>query len=167
MLLTVLSVWLWLAGDGAYLGDAGMRILWQLIQGGLAAAVVLAGCILLFKRRGGIVLIHVGLALLMLGEWFVSWYAVEERLIIREGESANFALDIRETELAIVDPDCSPTEEDVLGIPRSRLLHSLQRGEPIRHPDLPFDVQVTQYLKNSDLRRPARTKRIPRPPATA
>ncbi len=161
LLLTVLSVWLWLAGDGAYLGDSGMRILWQLIQGGLAAAVVLAACILLFKRRGGIVLIHVGLALLMLGEWFVSWYAVEERLIIREGESANFALDIRETELAVVQPDYSPSEEDVLGIPRSRLLHSFQHGEPIHHPDLPFDIQVTQYLKNSDLRRPRADEKNP------
>jgi ABC-type transport system involved in cytochrome c biogenesis permease subunit len=161
VVLTILSVWLWLAGDGAYLGDAGMRILWQLIQGGLAAAVVLAACILLFKRRGGIVLIHAGLALLMVGEWFVSWYAVEERLVIREGESANFALDIRETELAVVNPDYSPTEEDVVGIPRSQLLRSLQRNEPIRHPNLPFDIHVTQYLKNSDLRRPRADEQNP------
>ena len=153
VLLTVLCVWLWLAGDGAYLGDAGMRILWQLIQGGLAAAVMLTACILLFKRRGGIVLIHIGLALLMLGEWFVSWYAVEERLVISEGESTSAAIDIRETELAVIQTDFSPQEEDVLAIPRSLLLHSVAGGEPVRHPDLPFDVQVTQYLKNSDLQR--------------
>jgi len=152
-LLTVLCVWLWLAGDGAYLGDAGMRILWQLIQGGLAAAVMLAACILLFKRRGGIVLIHIGLALLMLGEWFVSWFAVEERLVIREGESTSAAIDIRETELAVIQTDFSPTQEDVLAIPRSVLLHSLASGQPVRDPALPFDVQVTQYLKNSDLQR--------------
>jgi ABC-type transport system involved in cytochrome c biogenesis permease subunit len=153
VLLIVLSVWLWLAGDGAYLGDAGMRILWQLIQGGLAAGIVLAGCIFLFKRRGGLVLIHVGLALLMLGEWFVSYFAKEERLVIREGESTNFAIDIRETELAVIRRDSSATEEEVLAIPRSNLLHSLDHGTPIRHPNLPFDVQVTAYAKNSDLRR--------------
>ncbi len=152
VLLTFLSVWLWLAGDGAYLGDAGMRILWQLIQGGLAAAVVLAGCVLLFQRRGGMVLIHIGLALLMLSEVFVSFFAVEERLIIREGESVNFALDIRETELAIVDPDASAKEQEVWAIPQSRLIRSRQRGEAIRDPSLPFDVKVTEYLKNSDLR---------------
>ncbi len=153
VLLCGLTAWLWLAGDGAYLGDAGMRILWQLIQGGLAAAVILAGCILLFKRRGGLVLIHVGLALMMLGEWFVSWFAAEERMMIREGGSANFALDIRETELAIINRDYSPTEEDVMAIPRSALLHSVQRGERVRDPSLPFDVRVVSYLKNSDLRR--------------
>ena len=143
----------WLAGDGAYLGDAGMRILWQLIQGGLAAAVVLAGCILLFQRRGGMALIHIGLALTMLSEVFVSFFAVEERLIIREGETVNFALDIRETELAIVDPGASATEQEVWAIPQSRLIRSRQRGEAIQDPVLPFDVQVTEYLKNSDLRR--------------
>lgn len=153
VLLTLLSVWLWWAGEGAYLGDAGMRILWQLIQGGLAAAVVLAGCVLLFQRRGGMVLIHIGLALLMLSEVYVSFFAVEERLIIPEGETVNFAQDIRETELAIVDPDFSATEEDVLAIPRLRLLRSLERGEPIQDSALPFVVQVTAYLKNSDLRR--------------
>jgi len=154
VLLTFLSVWLWLAGEGAYLGDAGMRILWQLIQGGLAAAVVLAGCILLFQRRGGMALIHIGVALLMLSEVFVSFFAVEERLIIREGETVNFALDIRETELAIVDPDASATEQEVWAIPQSRLIRSRQREEAIQDAILPFDVQVTEYLKNSDLQRP-------------
>lgn len=151
--LCVLSGWLWLAGDGAYLGDAGMRILWQLIQGGLAAGVVLAGCMFLFKRRGGLVLIHIGLALLMLSEWFVSWYAVEERLVIREGESVNYAIDIRETELAVIHTDYSSTEEDVFAIPQSLLLSSWADRKPIRHPELPFEVLVTDYLRNSDLRR--------------
>ena len=160
-LLTVLSVWLWAMGDRAYLGDAGMRILWQLIQGGLAAGVVLGGCILLFKRRGSMVLIHVGLVLLMLSEVFVSFFAKEERLIIREGESVNFALDIRETELAIVNPGFSATEADVLAIPQSRLIRSRQRGEPIQDQALPFDVQVTEYLKNSDLRRPRGDEKNP------
>lgn len=151
-LLTLLSVWLWWAGEGAYLGDAGMRILWQLIQGGLAAAVVLAGCVLLFQRRGGMVLIHIGLALLMLSEVYVSFFAVEERLVIPEGESVNFALDIRETELAIIDPNATGTEQGVWAIPQSRLVRSRQRGEPIQDPALPFDIQVVEYLENSDLR---------------
>jgi hypothetical protein len=54
--LVPLCIWIWWAGDSAYLGDAGMRILWQLIQGGLAGIVLLVGCILVFRRRGGVVL---------------------------------------------------------------------------------------------------------------
>jgi ABC-type transport system involved in cytochrome c biogenesis permease subunit len=147
--------WLWLAGDSAYLGDAGMRILWQLIQGGLSGLVLLAGCLLVFKRRGPIVLIHAGLGLMMFGELFVTLYAVEERLVIREGETISYAIDIREPELAVVDPSYSETQEDVIAIPRSLLLDSLRNERPIQHPDLPFGIQVEQYVKNSDLRRAA------------
>lgn len=151
-LVAILLAWLWLGGDRAYLGDAGMRILWQLIQSEFAAVVLLVGFILVFRRGGGMVLIHAGLALLMFGEWFVSWYAVEERMTIPEGQTSNFAEDTRETELAIVDPSFSDTHDDVVAIPRSRLANSAAAGTPIQHDDLPFDVQVVKYMKSSDIR---------------
>jgi len=153
LLLGGLLFWLWVGGDDAYLGDAGMRILWQLIQSTGAAAVLLAGCILVFKRRGGSVLIHGGVALLMLGEWFVSWYAVEEDMTIREGETCNFATDSRDIELAIVDPSYSDTEDDVVAIPRSLLLRHEKTGEAIEYENLPFDVRVDDYVANSRVRR--------------
>jgi len=154
VLVAVLTGWLWLGGDAAYLGDAGMRILWQLIQAEFVALVLLIGCILAFRKRGGIVLIHAGLALLMLGEWLVSWYAVEERLIIKEGQATNYAVDIRETELAIVDPSYSETEDDVFVVADSLLAKAAQTGETIQHPELPVDIQVVQFMKNSDLADP-------------
>jgi ABC-type transport system involved in cytochrome c biogenesis permease subunit len=151
LLLAGVTAWLWWAGDAAYLGDAGMRILWQLIQAGLAGLVLLAGCVLLFRRRGGLVLIHAGLGLLMMGEWFVSRFAVEERLSIREGETVNFAQDIRETELAIVDPQYSPTEDDVVVVSRAALLRSEQSKEAIADDQLPFALRVVAYWKNSSI----------------
>ena len=48
------------AGEEAYLGDAGMRIMWQLILGSAAGFILLAGCVLIFGARGGMFLIHVG-----------------------------------------------------------------------------------------------------------
>ena len=146
------AVWLFVAGDSAYLGDAGMRILWQLIQAEVGALVLLAGCVLVFKKRGGIVLIHAGVALLMVGEWFVSWYAVEERLIIEEGTATNYAIDIRETELAVVDENFKETADDVVVVPSSLLLKNHNNGTKISHEDLPFDVVITKYLQNSDVR---------------
>jgi len=150
----LLTAWVWLGGDAAYLGDAGMRILWQLIQAQLVALVLLLGCWLTFRKRGGIVLLHAGLGLMMLGEWFVSWYAVEERLIIEEGQSTNYALDIRETELAIVDPAYSPTEDDVVVITGKHLARNAQSGRWIQDEELPLDVRVVQYLKNARLAEP-------------
>lgn len=155
-LLAGLLLWLWLGGESAYLGDSGMRILWQLIQSELAAVVLLVGCILAFKRRGGIVLIHAGVGLVMLYECYVSWYAVEERMTIAEGQTVSFAEDIRDTELTVVDPSYSDTHDDVIAIPRSRLVRSAAADTSIEHDDLPFDVQVVRYMKNSRFRRAER-----------
>ena len=69
------SVWL-IASESAYLGDSGMRILWQLIQSTVCGLVLLAGCALVFGKRGGIVLIHAGVGLMMFGQFFVSKYDV-------------------------------------------------------------------------------------------
>ena len=49
----VLLMWLLFRGDTARLDDSGMRILWQLIKGTLAGGVLLAGCIMVFKKTRG------------------------------------------------------------------------------------------------------------------
>jgi ABC-type transport system involved in cytochrome c biogenesis permease subunit len=154
ILMGVLTGWVWLGGEAAYLGDAGMRIMWQLIQAQFVSLVLLFGAILAFRKRGGLLLIHAGLGLLMLGEWFVSWYAVEERLMIQEGKSTNYAVDIRDTELAVVDPSFSETEDDVVVVPGSKIARAAERGKLIQSPELPFDIRVVEFLKNSDLEDP-------------
>ena len=154
MLMGVLTGWVWLGGEAAYLGDAGMRIMWQLIQAQFVALVLLFGAVLAFRKRGGLLLIHAGLGLLMLSEWFVSWYAVEERLMIQEGQSTNYAVDIRETELAVVDPSFSETEDDVVVVPGSKIGRAAEQGGIIQSPELPFDIRVVEFLKNSDMEDP-------------
>ncbi len=154
MLMGVLTGWVWLGGESAYLGDAGMRIMWQLIQAQFVSLVLLFGAVLAFRKRGGLLLIHAGLGLLMLGEWLVSWYAVEERLMIQEGHSTNYAVDIRETELAVVDPSFSETEDDVVVVPGSKIGRAAEQGGIIQSPELPFDLRVVEFLKNSDLEVP-------------
>ena len=54
-------VWLYV-GSNTELGESSMRILWQLLKGGLAGIVLLVGCVLLFRKRAGIVLLHAGVA---------------------------------------------------------------------------------------------------------
>src|SRR5262249_12510531 len=65
LLLAALTVWL-LAHPENRLDDSGIRILWQLMKGGGAALVQLVGLILVFRKRAGIVLLHEGVALMML-----------------------------------------------------------------------------------------------------
>ncbi len=152
ILFTVLTVWL-LAHPEARLDDSGIRILWQLMKGGSAGVVLLAGCVMVFRKRAGIVLLHAGVALMMLGQLLTSIGAVESRMTIPEGGTAGFSDDIRAYELSVTDH--SPAEKDrVTVVPASLLVANVGQREPIEHPDLPFKIQVHQWLPNSQLRDP-------------
>lgn len=143
--LATLTGWLFVSGSSATLGDSSMRILWQLIQGTLAGAVLLAGCWLVFAKRAGIVLLHAGIGLMMFNELFVGKTAVEGQMHIKEGDTVSYAVDIREVELAVID-DSDATVDSVVAIPQSLLQHG---DGVIRDPRLPFDIKVVRYLQNS------------------
>ena len=46
--------------------------------------------------------LHLGIMLLMFGQWFVTNYDLEQQINLAEGETKNFAHDIRSVELAII-----------------------------------------------------------------
>jgi ABC-type transport system involved in cytochrome c biogenesis permease subunit len=166
VVLALTTLWTFVATDNAYLGDAGMRILWQLIQATLCGLVLLAGCVLVFRKRAGIVLIHAGIGLLMFGQFYVSKYDVEEQMRLEEGQTRSYAEDNRHIELAVVDRS-NASEEQVVVVPRHILQASLTRGQTsvfarrppevdaqgiIRNRELPFDIQVLEYHRNADVR---------------
>jgi len=138
---------------------SALRILWQLVQGGLAGLVLLIGCMFVFKKRAGIVVLHAGIGLIMFSEFYVSQYAVEGRMSISEGETMNYVKDIRTTELAIVNSS-NPQEDQVTVIPGSRLLPRrsffglgarTEKSVLIADEALPFDIHVERFIKNADL----------------
>lgn len=136
-----------------YLGASGMRILWQLIQASAPALLLLAGCMMVFKKRGAIVVVHSGIALMMLGELLVGTYVTEERMVIDEGDTVDYAVDIRSTELAIIDSSDKEVD-DVVVIPmwvKGRESKFLKSGSQISHEGLPFDLEIVDYYKNSSL----------------
>ena len=126
-----------------------LRILWLLTQCTVVSLVLLVGCILIFRKRAGIVVLHSGVALMMFGELLVGVAAIEGQMQIVEGQTVNYVMDTRETELAVVDPS-DPQEDDVVAVPQSRL----RVGAVVRDEALPFDVELVEYLINSR-RRPA------------
>src|SRR3954471_4996338 len=109
ILLTVLTVWL-LAHPDARLDDSGIRILWQLLKCTFAGLVLLVGCVMVFRKRAGIVLLHGGVALMMFGQLVTSISAVESRMTIPEGGATSYSDDIRAYELAVTDH--SPAKND-------------------------------------------------------
>lgn len=149
----ILSAWLLYAGEEAYMGNSGMRILWQLIKAEAAAIVLWAGCVAVFRRRAGIVLLHSGVLLLMFGQFLVSKYDVEEQMALEEGETVSYGRDIRAVELAIVRPSTRSDQEDVVVAPlvdKGAATRFVQDGK-IQHEALPFDIELVSFVPNSTL----------------
>lgn len=138
--------------EGRGIDDSGMRILWQLIKGTAAGSVLLAGSILLFKKRAGVVVLHAGVVLMLIHEPIVGTMHKETQMRIDEGKAVNYAEDIRTVELAFIDTSNADFDE-VVTIPRAMLLKAAAATSPdqqvISHESLPFDVKVLKFLKNS------------------
>lgn len=151
LLAGVVLTWMVLAGVfaqdvAATEGDAFWRVLYRLIQGGGAAVVLWIGCIFLFRRRAGIVVLHGGIILMLLGELVTGLYAVEGNMRLKEGGSSNYVTRQREIELAFVDRS-HPDHDRVTVVPDKILL----AGEPVRNVQLPVDVELVRFLKNASL----------------
>ena len=147
ILIGALVAWLLWEGDRVTLGDSSMRILWQLIQATLSGIVLLVGCVMVFKKRAGVVLLHAGIGLMMLSELLVTMSAKESQMFIREGGSTSLSVDARNPELTFIDIS-KPDEDRVTLIPDELL----GTGKVISHPDLPCDLEVVKYYKNAKQR---------------
>jgi hypothetical protein len=120
--------------------------------GGILLVNLLAAHAVRFKltwKRSGILLIHSGLVLLMLGELVTGLFAIEGRMPIPENWTVSFVEDHRALELAIIRHLDDKTD-DVAAIPGPML----QKKGRIENADLPFDVEVLQYMPNSDVIKP-------------
>lgn len=96
------------------------------------------------RDRIGLLLIHLGLILLLLGQLATDLLSVESHMRLSEGQGRNYSEDPRHCELAIVDAT-APGHDDVVAIPET----VLARRREISHPQLPFVVHVRQYWPNS------------------
>ena len=128
----------------AYIGDSAMRIMWQLVQAAIAAVSGFVACVFLFKRKAGMVLLHIGVMGLMLNEILVTTGHREHRLSLFEGETKSEVIDIRFHEMAIVDVS-DPKVDRIVTVPAQKLANL----EKISSPELPFDIRCVQYLRNS------------------
>lgn len=96
-------------------------------------------------KRSGVLITHVGILLMLVGELITTFKQVEAKMVIGAGESVNFADVSHEVELAIVAPGETMNRE--VTIPQSQL----SEGNRIVHPELPVDVEILKYAKNSSI----------------
>ena len=147
----VLAAVTWLTifgGRDWQMNEPGLRIMWQLIQSSVASLVLLTGLVVVFGYRGGNVLIHLAVGLLMVGQFAFGDRQIEERMTIIQGATTNMVCRTDEVELAVITP--SDGNDRVTAI-SDRLLHARAKGEPIDIEGLPFTIRVTDYFRNSDV----------------
>ena len=160
LIMGIVLIAIVLLGKDTFVNREGMRIVWQLTQATAAGLVCLVASILLFRRKGGIVLLHIGLAGLMANELFVSLTNEETQMSITEGETVAVASDIRETEIVVIDQSDDQFDKFVR-LPSDQFLKTTggdeMRYQAVSHDDLPFTVEVLKHIENANLvrQRPA------------
>ncbi|MFL5328851.1 MAG: cytochrome c biogenesis protein CcsA [Gemmataceae bacterium] len=110
---------------------------------------LLAAHLVRFKlnwSRAGILLTHVGVVLLLVGELITGLFQVEAKMTIAAGETVSYTDVAQRWELAFTAASDGATRKDIL-IPHSRL----QTGVRIKAAELPVDVEVAEFAKNSTI----------------
>ena len=150
--------WMYL-GSAERFDNPVMRILWQLVKSMIAAVILLVGCVLLFKKRAGVVLLHSGIALVMANEVVVHLFHVETRVTMYEGDTVNYAEDIREAEFVFVNVG-NKEQDEVVSFAGKHLKTAAESKETLTDSELPFDIKVLEFFTNSDLDEANRTRRV-------
>ncbi|MCS1407458.1 MAG: Cytochrome c biogenesis protein Ccs1 [Verrucomicrobia subdivision 3 bacterium] len=98
------------------------------------------------KKKFGIFLTHAGLILLLVGQLFTDLLSRESALDFEEGETKNFSIDFRKSELVLIDKSAEETDT-IYSVPESRL----KKGATISDAKLPFRIEVRDYWVNSNI----------------
>ena len=120
------------------------------LLGTLLLVNLLAAHALRFKlsaKRSGIILLHAGLIVLMVSELVTGLFAIEGSMIIYENGTSNYVLNLRETEVFAVIAAPGGDQERGGGADGN----APQTGATIQNDLLPFDIEVLQYMVNSEI----------------
>ncbi len=98
------------------------------------------------RKKIGIWMAHIGIILLLLGQFLTDMLSRESTVHLRNGQASNYSATEREAELAVIDVTEAETDK-VVAIPQQML----QRQRIIRHSEMPFSVRVKEFFHNSSL----------------
>ncbi len=100
----------------------------------------------LTRKKLGIILLHFGVILLLIGQLLTGLFARETQMRIDEGQTLGYSEAPREVELAVIDVT-DPNFDQVVAIPEE----VLARGGTIQNPTLPFTLNIRQFMGNAHL----------------
>lgn len=98
------------------------------------------------KKKIGILTIHAGIVLMLLGQFATDLLSVESAMRLFEDETKSYSEDFRAAELAVIDTS-DAARDRVYSIPESRLA----RKTGIRDARIPLSVRVKEFWPNADL----------------
>jgi hypothetical protein len=98
------------------------------------------------REKGGILLIHSGLMLIILGEVITAQFAEEMQMPLRTGDISNHMISQRGHELAISDTTNAEFDQ-VVAVAE----HRLKKGAHIATAALPFSIRIRELYPNSEL----------------
>ena len=110
----------------------------------------------LTKKKAGLIMIHVGIVLMLIGQLATDMVSTESQMQLFEGDTKNYSEDFRANELAIIDTS-DPKDDQVVAVPES----ILATRKDISNPALPFSIRVKEYWANADLLRSAFSNAVP------
>ena len=95
-------------------------------------------------NKAGMIVIHSGILLMLLGEIFIGLLGREAQMVINEKETLNYSTFPREVELVVIRPDGDGLET-VTAIPQARLRDGAE------FPFGGFSVKIHSYYVNSEI----------------
>jgi hypothetical protein len=98
------------------------------------------------RKKLGIILLHLGVILLLIGQLLTGVFARETQMRIDEGQTLGYSESPRQVEVALIDTT-NPEYDQVVAIPEP----ALAREGTIQNPTLPFTIKIRQFLPNSRL----------------
>ena len=98
------------------------------------------------SRSLGILLTHVGLALLIVGEILTGMLATESQMAMREGNLLNYSEEPSQAEFVVIDKS-DPNFDQVVAVDGRQL----RNGQEIKLPTLPFTLHIKKTYPNSRL----------------
>ncbi|MBC8312068.1 MAG: cytochrome c biogenesis protein ResB [Candidatus Marinimicrobia bacterium] len=96
-------------------------------------------------KKIGIIIVHLGALLLLIGGGITAWFSFEGNMVLDEGGQSNFIVNSQQSELAFINTT-QLDYDDVFSLPEKILTN----GNVLNPPDLPFSIEVIQFHPNAE-----------------
>ncbi|MCJ8329157.1 MAG: cytochrome c biogenesis protein ResB [Lentisphaeria bacterium] len=110
-------------------------------------------------KKAGIIVVHSGLILMIVGSFATSFQQVECQMQISRGESRNFISDMRKTEIVLLSSHDDKTD-NVISIP----YEIFSKEKEFKFDDFPFEIKIKKFFPVAEILNPQFTveKDLPR-----